>query len=266
MNLQEARAVKRDLRDLVSGGFVPARRQVVLCDSQVSVAAWAKGRSSSFKLNGILRSSLPYMLVSGVSLALVWISTRTNPADAPSRGQVQMMAPVSHPGVVPVAPGLEVFGGSQVLTKACRAAGLPMWPPVERLEGSDVFAPEVEDFVRTADIGHLWLAPPCGPFTALSNLCRGGPLRTRVHPYGVPGHPEAARAQRGNRLWRRALFLARIAVQRGIPVTLEHPRGSFAWRLPITQAFVDRYSMSMLRADWCMYDKKDWTKKTYCTL
>ena len=71
VNLQETRALKKDLRELVSAELIDGRRQVVLCDSQVAVAVWTRGRSSSYKLNGILRSSIGYLVCGGVSLMFV---------------------------------------------------------------------------------------------------------------------------------------------------------------------------------------------------
>ena len=82
-NLQESRAVKHELRRLVSTTYTSGRYQVVLCDSLVSVCAWSKGRSSSFRLNGLLRSSLPYLVIANIMLDLVWIDTHANPGDPP---------------------------------------------------------------------------------------------------------------------------------------------------------------------------------------
>ena len=87
VNLQESRAVKHELRRLVSSRFLAGCHQVVLCDSLVSVCAWAKGRSSSYRLNGILRSALPYLLLGNVILDIVWIDTHANPGDPPSRSR-----------------------------------------------------------------------------------------------------------------------------------------------------------------------------------
>eukprot|EP00971_Amphidinium_carterae_P312617 6213652-Amphidinium_carterae.2 len=55
-----------------------------------------KGRSSSRRLNGVLRSTMPDLLMHGVSIAPVWIGTKHNPADDPTRDQrVRAAVPAS---------------------------------------------------------------------------------------------------------------------------------------------------------------------------
>ena len=93
VNLQEARAVKREVRNFVSTEVRSPVRQLFVNDSQVTVAALAKGRSSSFKLNGVLRSMLPCLMVSGFVPSLIWIGTHHNPADGPSRLRCDELRP-----------------------------------------------------------------------------------------------------------------------------------------------------------------------------
>ena len=50
-----------------------------------NLAAFSKGRSSSFQLNGLLRRSLFWQIGCGLAPALLWIGTKCNPADHPSR-------------------------------------------------------------------------------------------------------------------------------------------------------------------------------------
>ena len=210
VNLQEARAVKREIREFVSGGLRQPVRQVFLNDSQVTVASFSKGRSSSFKLNGIIRSTLPYLIVSGFCPALVWIGTHHNPADGPSRGRT-CVAPI---GRAPswlgsclsefhsTRAGLEVFAGIGEVTRAHRSVGVPMLEPIELTTGTDVFAPAVDATIATAPLLFTWFAPPCASFSILRNICAGGPLRPRPLPYGDPTHTQYAHAVVGNRLWR----------------------------------------------------------------
>ena len=61
INLQEIRAWRREVQRLALGSGV-ARRQVFLNDSMVSVGCISKGRSSSFKVNGIMRATLGYSI------------------------------------------------------------------------------------------------------------------------------------------------------------------------------------------------------------
>ena len=111
-----------------------AKRVLVFIDSLVVLGAFAKGRSSSFKLNGILRSTLPYLTLGFLEVALIWVSTKANPADHPSRGVA-----LPHPVPVPdqfkhlartrsrEAARLEVFAGVAVLTRTCEKLGLGCW-------------------------------------------------------------------------------------------------------------------------------------------
>ena len=85
INLQELRALKREVEMLARQADACDLIQVILCDSQVVIGATAKGRSSSFKLNGILRSLLSSLIVKNISLGLLYVGTHSNPADYPSR-------------------------------------------------------------------------------------------------------------------------------------------------------------------------------------
>ena len=96
INLQETRALRREVahmsRDVKNAGSI----QICLNDSRVVCGAVAKGRSSSFKLNGILRGMLPFLIFADITLALLWIETASNPADFPSRS-LPIPRPLSTP-------------------------------------------------------------------------------------------------------------------------------------------------------------------------
>ncbi|CAE7804395.1 unnamed protein product [Symbiodinium sp. CCMP2592] len=68
INLQEARALKREIVKLASHPGNIDTIQVALNDSTVVVGAECKGRSSSFRLNGILNAQLPFLIFGGVHL------------------------------------------------------------------------------------------------------------------------------------------------------------------------------------------------------
>ena len=88
LNLQEMWALKLDLRRLCTEDL-PAcrahRRIVVGVDSRVVCGVASKGRSSSYKLNGVMRTMLPVLLCGQISCAYPWVETHCNPADHPSR-------------------------------------------------------------------------------------------------------------------------------------------------------------------------------------
>jgi hypothetical protein len=85
INVLEARAILQTLkwrsRSLVSFHS----RFVHLSDSQVSLAIYAKGRSSSFKLNRVLRKAAALLLATDMYPLMGFIRSADNPADKPSR-------------------------------------------------------------------------------------------------------------------------------------------------------------------------------------
>ena len=108
INVLEARAIMLSMRKLVKQG-VQNSRIVVLSDSRVCVGAFSKGRSSSRKLNAVIRRVGALLLRSGCTLDVVWIPTWANPADAPSRGA----SLEEWRAKVPAAPSLELFGAAR---------------------------------------------------------------------------------------------------------------------------------------------------------
>lgn len=251
INLQEARAVKREVVRLASAPLSRDRVHFFLNDSRVVVGAFTKGRSSSFRLNGLLRSTLPYLILSRMVLGFLWVETDSNPADHPSRfRELPWQKPpplwMRKLGVDFLAkPGLEVFTESARLTQACLQQGLSMFEPV------DASATWIEEAICQKKIGWIWLAPPCATFSALRNLDRGGPLRPRGNLLGNERNPDIAL---GNFLWRRALYLAELAYRHGVFFFLEHPRSSKAWQLKDTQQLVSLQGTSLHEFHWCMYE------------
>ena len=95
VNLQELRALLNELWHQASGvhGNI---RLLNLCDSRVVVGAWAKGRSSSRRLNALIKRAVGPSLCSRVSIINLWVDTHHNPGDAPSR-----QTPLSPPAPLP---------------------------------------------------------------------------------------------------------------------------------------------------------------------
>lgn len=256
INLQEARALKREIVRLSADFVNSSTIQICFNDSRVCCGAFAKGRSSSYKLNGILRVLLPFLIFSQMSLGLLWVETASNMADYPSRFS-SLPSPRAPPRWlqnfgIPILQkaGIEIFAGSARLTAAFKQRGVPMFEPVEIEFGRDAFDPWVTFLLASGAVAWVWLSPPSGSFSALRNLDIGGPLRPKGNPAGDTSKPEV---QRGNALWLRALELADLALQRGIPVCLEHPLHSKAWLLDETQPFFSRLGMRNYVVHWCAY-------------
>ena len=79
INLQEARALRREVARLARNRRSGNCIQICLNDSRVVCGAVGKGRSSSYKLNGILRGMLPYLVFANISLGLIWVETDSKP-------------------------------------------------------------------------------------------------------------------------------------------------------------------------------------------
>ena len=229
INLQECRALKKEI---IRASADPSKKgsvQICLNDSRVVVGAFAKGRSFSFKLNGTLRGLLPYLTVSNIALALLWVETESNPADYSSR-----FKPLPRRHTPPkwmwkydlqwcFPPGLEVFPGARCLAEACLKGGIPMHRAVDDLWGLDVFDSWIDELILSGRVGFVWLAPPCS----------GREL--------------------GDALWKRALALAQLAISVGIPFFLERPAKSKAWLMDETQAFLSRTGHRLHQVQWCAY-------------
>lgn len=259
INLQEARALRREVARLAKNRRSGNCIQICFNDSRVVCGAVGKGRSSSYKLNGILRGMLPYLLLANISLGLIWVETDSNPADHPSR-----MKPIPPPslGVPPWLAkylggfkglqhcGWEIFAGSCRLTKAHRDFGVTMREPVEILLGSDAMDSSIDLVLLNHGVAWIWLAPPCCSFSPLRNWDVGGPLRPKGMPEGDEQKPEV---RIGNMLWRRALFLAKICIDNGLYFFLGHPLNSRAWSMKETKQLLNGPNIQSHVAHWCAY-------------
>lgn len=84
--IQEARVLVAGLAWLVRARAARGRRLLLLTDSLAALGAFGKGRSSSPRLLRLCRRACAILLASGCRLALRYVPTWLNPADAPSRG------------------------------------------------------------------------------------------------------------------------------------------------------------------------------------
>ena len=261
INLQELRALRREVMKMSSTGRPLHVVQNILCDSQVAVGAVSKGRSSSYKLNGVLRGMLPYLVVPDIAMSLIYINTHCNPADFPSR-----FAPLPAPDPLPdwlkalgmnrptpAGRGWEIFAGSARLTVAHREAGVDMLPPIEKSQGSDAFDPRIDEAIAKKEVDWIWLAPPRSSFSHMRHPATNRPPR----PQGFPeGDETVSEIWLENTLWRRALALAEAAHKQGIYFVIEHPRNSKAWQLADTQRLLHLPGVRAVPVDLCVFSNE----------
>ena len=93
VHVQELRAVRMELKDLALS-TAPPLRHINVVDSRVALGASAKGRSSSWRLNGVLRSAMPYALAGRKQMSGLWAASAENPSDDPTRF-VEIRAPMA---------------------------------------------------------------------------------------------------------------------------------------------------------------------------
>ena len=92
---KEARPICTLIRHLAGEVRTGGSRVVSFADSSPNIGAWAKGRSSSGRLDRHLRQVAPDLLLTDLQLAIPYVSTKFNPADAPTRGRAVRRAPSS---------------------------------------------------------------------------------------------------------------------------------------------------------------------------
>ena len=87
INEKELKAARLWARRCARGGPTMRKRHIMLVDSRVAAGAFNKGRSSSFRINRILKTFIPLCVAGQCSFHAVWIPSKANPSDAPSRGK-----------------------------------------------------------------------------------------------------------------------------------------------------------------------------------
>ena len=93
---KEARPICTLIRHLASEVRPGGSRVVFLfADSSPNIGAWAKGRSSSKRLDRHLRQVAPDLLLTDLQIAVPYVSTKSNPADAPTRGRAVRREPAA---------------------------------------------------------------------------------------------------------------------------------------------------------------------------
>ncbi|CAE7206467.1 unnamed protein product [Symbiodinium sp. CCMP2592] len=225
--------------------------QIKIClnDSRVVVGACTKGRSSSFKLNGMLRSQLPYLIFGDLALALLWVETESNFADWPSRFR-PLPAPRSPPewlarlGVCPEGDFRGIICGPSTLDS--------VEEPVLYSTSPGLWSEKLEQLIASRRIRWLWLAPPEHSFST-----KGGTARPKGLSEGDVRLPEVAW---GNLIWRRVLQLAAQVMDAGGYFFIVHSKGSKAWRLRDTELFLRREGIVRLQFDFSAFWDGDQTR------
>lgn len=87
INIKEARAYRTFVRRAARDAARHHSRRLSLLDSSVTRGAAAKGRSSSRRLNAVLRPVVPEQLAANIQTGTLPVPTEFNPADDPTRGR-----------------------------------------------------------------------------------------------------------------------------------------------------------------------------------
>ena len=255
INLQELHEVCREAKDLADASNAPSRH-INCIDSQVTLGAWAKGRSSSFPINGLLRKVLGHRVVGRKMIDNIHVCSAHNPADDPSRFAV-LRQPVEPEGwmvplLEPEAPReagrfagrrgarqvCEVFAGLANLTAALVRAGLVAAPLFEAFpckQGKvqyqallDVLCPEVAEAfaqdIRDGRFSYVHFGFPCktwGPLACANHWTR--------RPGMEMGDGSLAREREGNRQLLLTVWLCYELACAGGWFSLENPAWSLAW-------------------------------------
>ena len=121
VNLQELRALRREVIRMARARQHRNSVVVALNDSREVCGCVAKGRSASYKLNGMLRGLLSHLVLGKITLAVLWVETSSNYADHPSRFR-ELPPPRLPPplGVCASArmTGIELSAGGSSVTRA----------------------------------------------------------------------------------------------------------------------------------------------------
>ena len=239
INLQECRALRKQLIEIAADPANHNKIQLLLNDSRVVIGALTKGRSSSFRLNGILRALLPHLLFGRLGLGMLWVEAEANLADHPSR-----FNPIPPPrpcplwlqrlGVATSKPqvGLEVTAGVSGLTQGLRKHGCRMLDPLDFAGDLAYCNKWLRKAIASKRFSWLWISPPGAGWMDDSWGPNGG-------PHGA--HPLL--------LWMRLLELVGLAVEAGVFVFFVHPNQSSSWRLRKSLMFLKHDSLKSFVVD-----------------
>ena len=119
--------------------------------------------------------------------------------------------------------------------------------------------------IRGGRVIGCMLQPPCDTMSAIRNIDRRGPLRSRARPWGADWVEHDAKllpkVKAGNMCARAAAKIARLCIRCGVPFVVENPRASWLWKLPCWTDIVASPHTHLCCADQCMYGAR-WRKRT----
>ena len=153
INIHELRAIIAS--ESRRGRRSPSSRLLSGADSQVSLGCLLKGRSSSARLNGVLRASLPDYIGLDLFGGYMFVASADNPADDPTRG-AEVRKPVSP---APAFLQSALNGSFQQLDEELRAYGVDFvslleLPPLESIRRLCEEVPELGRRARR----RLWIS------------------------------------------------------------------------------------------------------------
>ena len=253
VNLTEAMGVKLVLKDACARSL-DSERLVNGTDSRVVLGAFGEDRSSSTRLNAILRSCLRWSVLGQKQICQFWLESEDNPADDPSR-HAPLRRPVepspdlehlltpevpydpsaSGPSVSQKPVCLETFAGCAGLSKALVKAGLPVDTPLEAYPSKGTFIPlhdigrpkvarRLKQGIDNGEYSYTHFGFPCSSFSSLWGLS-GGTRRKGNEEGDGTDEKEII----GNRLAKVTADLCWRLRRKGGHFSIESPKGSYAW-------------------------------------
>ena len=280
INIKEAKVALMGLRRLCRNTKNFGRRCLSLCDNQVAVFAFSKGRSGANQINNLCRRAAAYQVGCNIRWHLRYIKSERNPADAPSR---QFGPDIIKPGPRksasdsldahisvdsfeqgytrsrPSSSGsgfesqtktcfLELFSGTGHLSKAVRKQIVRTLPDFEVAKGEhfNLLDPLVQNFVLGLIKGrHVWMVHLGTPCIAWS--------RAR---HGIKNLQKARLKEQ--QAVATALFSCRVireCLNHGVKFSLENPFSSRLWQFsPLMEILKDK-RVCLVHFDLCRYNE-----------
>lgn len=160
----------------------------------------------------------------------------------------------------------EAFAGHGGVSAAARRWGLATreWE-LQRDPRADLTRPAVLRAIgrdmRTGRVIAIHLGPPCQTFSIAQNRTRC--IRSRLEPWGLKNLSahDRRRVRGGNRTFRAALRLARMAQRCGVPWMIEHPHTAFSWHTAEIEKLSRQPGVVVTVVDQCMFSAR-WRKRT----